>query len=70
MRGASRPSLPVGSLHLAHALEPSAASLHVEWPITFRVENATVDELFEAVLAPAGCTFRLQGDVLEIRPAE
>lgn len=38
--------------------------------ISFSVENATFDELFEAVLDPVGCTFRRQGNVIEIRPAE
>ena len=45
------------------------ADISLKQPITFSVENATLEELFEAVLAPAGCTFRLNGDVIEIRPA-
>ncbi|HUT89995.1 MAG TPA: hypothetical protein VMY37_10880 [Thermoguttaceae bacterium] len=45
------------------------AGISLQQPISFSVDNATLEELFEAVLAPAGCTFRLQDDVLEIRPA-
>lgn len=45
------------------------ADISLEQPISFSVENATLEELFEAVLTPAGCTLRVQGDVLEVQPA-
>ncbi len=45
------------------------AGISLDRPITFRVEEGTLEELLEAVLAPAGCTFRLRGNVLEIAPA-
>ena len=45
------------------------AGISLQQPISFSVENATLEELFEAVLTPAGCTFRLKDDVLEILPA-
>ena len=35
-----------------------------------RVTLRDVDELFEALLAPVGLTFRLQGNVLEVTPAQ
>lgn len=38
--------------------------------VSFSVTDATVDELFEAVLSPAGCTFRREGDVIVVVPAE
>lgn len=50
------------------ALEQAGISL--QQPVSFSVKEATLDELFEAVLAPAGCTFRRRGNVLQIRPAE
>ena len=46
------------------------AGISLDKPISFSVKNATVDELLEAVLAPAGCTFRREGKVVEIRPAQ
>jgi len=46
------------------------AGISLEQPVSFSVENATFAELFDAVLAPAGCTFRREGDVIEIRPAK
>jgi len=45
------------------------AGISLQQPISFSVDNATLEELFEAVLTPAGCTFRLKGNVLEVRPA-
>lgn len=45
------------------------AGISLQQPISFSVDNVTLEDLFEAVLTPAGCTFRLQGDVLEVRPA-
>ena len=46
------------------------AGISLQQPVSFSAQEATLEELFEAVLAPAGCTFRRQGNVLEIRPAE
>jgi hypothetical protein len=45
------------------------AGISLQQPIAFSVENATLEELFDAVLTPAGCTFRVEGKALEIRPA-
>lgn len=36
--------------------------------VSFSVKEATIDELFHAVLAPAGCTFRRTGNVIEVLP--
>jgi hypothetical protein len=38
--------------------------------VHFSVKDATVDELFHAVLDPAGCTFRRTGNVIEVVPAK
>jgi len=46
------------------------AGISLNQPVAFSVEEATLDELFEAVLAPAGCRFRRKGSLLEIGPAE
>ncbi len=48
----------------ADALEAAGVSLHKH--VSCVVEDATVDELFEAVLAESGCTFRREGKVVEI----
>jgi hypothetical protein len=45
------------------------AGISLEDLVSFSVKNATIDELLKAVLAPAGCTFRREGKVVEIRPA-
>jgi len=45
------------------------ADISLQQPISFSVDKATLEELFEAVLTPAGCTFRVEGNVLEVRPA-
>lgn len=37
--------------------------------VAFSVKDATRDELFEAVLAPAGCTFRRDGNAIVVVPA-
>jgi len=50
------------------ALEQAGVSL--EQLVSFSVQNATFDELFEAALEPVGCTFRRRGNVIEIRPAK
>ena len=38
--------------------------------VSFGVKDATVDELFEAVLSPAGCTFRREGKTIVVVPAK
>jgi len=50
------------------ALERAGISL--EQPVSFSTKDATLDELLEAVLKPAGCTFRREDNVIEIRPAQ
>jgi hypothetical protein len=45
------------------------AGISLEQPVAVTVKDVTVDELFRAVLAKAGCTFRRNGEVIEIRPA-
>lgn len=50
------------------ALDQAGISLHQN--ITFGVEDATLDQLLDAVLKPAGCTFRREGTVVEIKPAQ
>lgn len=37
--------------------------------VSFSVKDATIEELFDAVLSPAGCTFRREGKVFVIVPA-
>ncbi len=37
--------------------------------VSFSVKEATVDELFEAVLSPAACTFRREGKAIVVVPA-
>lgn len=46
------------------------AGISPQQPISFSVEEATLDELLDAVLRPAGCTFRRQGNVVEVTPAK
>jgi hypothetical protein len=48
-------------------LQQAGVSLTQE--VSFQVKNATLDELLDAVLAPAGCTFRRQGKIVEVIPA-
>jgi hypothetical protein len=38
--------------------------------VSFSIKDATVDELFEAVLSPARCTFRREGKTMVVVPAE
>jgi hypothetical protein len=49
------------------ALREAGISLHQH--VSCTVKDATVDELFEAVLSPAGCTFSRAGSAIEIGPA-
>lgn len=46
-----------------------AAGLSLDRSISFEVQQATLDELLEAVLAPAGLAFRRTGKVVEVMPA-
>jgi hypothetical protein len=60
-------------LQLEVKMDPAAmakAGISLEQPVTFSVTDATVDELFEQLLRPVGCTFRRQGQVIEILPAK
>lgn len=50
------------------ALDESGISLQRQ--VSVSVEDATVDELFEALAGKAGCTVRRRGNAIEIRPAE
>lgn len=46
------------------------AGISLDQNIIFSVENATLDQLLDAVLKPAGCTFRRHDKTVEILPAE
>jgi len=46
-----------------------AAGLSLDRSVAFQVEQATLDELLDAVLSPAGLTFRREGKVVEVLPA-
>jgi hypothetical protein len=46
-----------------------AAGISLDQTVSFGVENATADELLEALLAPAGLAFRRTGKVLQVFPA-
>lgn len=50
------------------ALERAGISLRKQ--VSVSVSDATLDELFSAVLKPAGCTFRRQGNIIEVLPLE
>ncbi len=81
----SRFTVPGAKGPLGHLLKELAAKLQLELrideealqkagislndPVSFRVTNGTIDELLEAVLAPAGCTFRREGTVVEVFPS-
>ena len=45
------------------------AGISLQEQVSFSVKDATLDELFEAVLAPAGCTFRREGNTIRVGPA-
>lgn len=45
------------------------AGISPQQTVAFSVKDATVEELFEAVLSPAGCTFRREGNVIVVLPA-
>lgn len=46
-----------------------AAGISPSQTVSFSVKDATADELFEAVLRPAGCSFRREGKVIVVVPA-
>ena len=46
------------------------AKLSLDRRVSFTVERATLEELLAAALKPAGLTFRKNGDVYHIVPAE
>jgi hypothetical protein len=46
------------------------AGIALEQPVSLTVTDATVDELFEKLLGPAGCTFRHHGSVIEVLPGK
>jgi hypothetical protein len=46
-----------------------AAGISLDQTVSFGVENATADELLQALLAPAGLAFRRAGKVLQVFPA-
>jgi hypothetical protein len=45
------------------------ANLSLDTKVSFRVEDATLEELLAAALKPAGLTFRREEDVYTIVPA-
>ncbi len=45
------------------------AGISPQQVVAFSVQNATLEALFDAVLRPAGCTFRRQGNVILVVPA-
>jgi len=46
------------------------AGISLDQPVSFSVQNASLDELLTAVVKPAGLKFRRQGNVVEIAPAD
>jgi hypothetical protein len=46
------------------------AGISLDQLIAFNLEDATLDELLEAVLQPAGCSYRRTGDVVDVLPAK
>ena len=47
-----------------------SAGVSPEQTISFSVTDATFDQLMDAIVGPAGCTWRREGKLLEVRPAE
>lgn len=43
------------------------AGISLDQLVTFRVEEATLDELLQAVLDPVGCSYRRQGKILRVK---
>lgn len=46
-----------------------AAGVSLDRQISLSVKEANLEELFEAILKPAGCAFRLEGNTLYVQPA-
>jgi len=46
------------------------AGISLDQPVSLSVTDATVDELFTKLLAPARCTFRREGDTIVVVPKE
>ena len=44
------------------------AGLSPDQLVSFSVEDATFGQLMDAIVGPAGCTWRREGNVLEVRP--
>ncbi|MGQ9576788.1 MAG: hypothetical protein ACUVUC_15900 [Thermoguttaceae bacterium] len=44
------------------------AGISLSQEVSFSVREATIDELLEALLGPAGCTFQRRGNQVEVRP--
>ncbi|NUQ62044.1 MAG: STN domain-containing protein [Pirellulales bacterium] len=62
-----------GRLQLELRLEEEAlraAGISLDKQVSLSVADATLEELFEALLKPAGCTFRLEGKILVVFPAQ
>lgn len=52
-----------------HEEDINAAGLSLEKLVTVRVKDATIDELLEAVLTPAGLVFRRDGSQVDVKPS-
>ena len=46
-----------------------SAGVSPDQRVSFSVKDATFDQLLDAVVLPAGCTWRREGNLLEVRPA-
>ena len=44
------------------------AGVKLDQPVSLNVKDATAEALFDKLLTPAGCAFRLEGQTLEVRP--
>ncbi len=47
-----------------------SAGVSPQQRVSFSVTDATFDQLMDAIVAPAGCTWRRKGALLEVRPAQ
>jgi hypothetical protein len=58
--------------HLKLTLDEEAlrtAGISLQQPVSFTATDVTLDGLFQALLRPAGCAFRLREHSIEVRPA-
>ena len=46
-----------------------SAGVSLDQLVSFSVKDATFDQLMDAIVRPAGCTWRREGKVLDVRPA-